>query len=1215
VGIAARAGTDSKLAIPYNQRNQHRETSTLKTSWIAFSLLSGLALSQVPSSTPKIKVGQLYSLHVSAWDQAPRSAVIRHNGAAIATKELNAFDPDLSMFWRASSSKPPEANLPLEIREVSDALATESSTDSNQPVLLEMNREYHALADERPFFGGKPEDGVHWYRILNRESKPVIAYLSIHVTDRELPSDIAVFVKTSDGSLQAYREGSMDYLPEATQTLPGLSSFQVRRLEPGQQYLIRVAANHPAYSLHLRSYAPERSPSQAVLMGMDFLVRLGDSWHANIPRRGAVADRSVLPHGEIQGCVACHPTVFTLRAHSQARQNGWPDVSPWARVRLEEQIQNHSRPLPGHPGVNWTRTIFSAKAISSRVAPWTSDLLGYLKLTGTSSWGEEADGAAPNVSPFEIALERYKALHEPEIAKQIQQEVPKNLIDLNWKLLGFVELSLPTGELVAQLWKQQRESGLFPYHFEPKAPGVEFITWHSLYALARAGVKLDDPRMKQLYELCLSRQKQTGEWQGATAVKAFDTPFRDTQFAVMALSVLVGPPAKVIDSNSRPSMPGKVGAIEAAARLRKDKKEESILMLLGSSSSTDRFTGVRVFWSHFKELSNQKMFLKPLLALAQDKNELIRFYAANALARWYNWHADEAETASQILSTLVQRIATESDLRVRNAFKQALYTAIDENEGYLATWTAQLEKQADRDLVLDGLAQRKQRIQLALAAGLSSTNDTARREILEAIWDHPQRHAGLPADMSERTEVVLPAYFTEFSRGVDVLSSAKYPPHLQNTGFRYDSKNAFYKTRVGNDSELPDLGVVASSLEAELIRCLRSADTALRSSALRALSVFPSGLSPKLNLEVARLLGGGQADEVRFVFENDARGRINLEASSGVEQPLNDALLQVLRAGNENGLRTILPALANVTPGEGLTRNPMLQGRLEQLLLHPQGVPTDLALAAAAVFPHIADGPLIRTTMLEAFESGDRNLETAAVDVFIKSYIAEPTNPVLGKQFAEKARGAMRRRMVDALDPARFSLRLSALNRYNPGRDVVLPEDANLFSSDVAQHLIRISLADQDQQVRRAAEELVWSYDELASFRGKTSKPIAETPDYEFFKLKIQPLLTNVGGDGRACVVCHATQGKFALRMPGKSGFTEAQSRFNYQSVLQEINLEKPKSSLLLIKPTRPNDNAGDPALHTSTHGGGTRWSKDSRQASSSAEYEAILGWIRGAKP
>ena len=36
------------------------------------------------------------------------------------------------------------------------------------------------------------------------------------------------------------------------------------------------------------------------------------------------------------------------------------------------------------------------------------------------------------------------------------------------------------------------------------------------------------------------------------------------------------------------------------------------------------------------------------------------------------------------------------------------------------------------------------------------------------------------------------------------------------------------------------------------------------------------------------------------------------------------------------------------------------------------------------------------------------------------------------------------------------------------------------------------------------------------------------------------------------------------------------------------------------------------PALHTSTHGGGTRWGKNTAEASSGVEYETILNWIRG---
>jgi hypothetical protein len=58
------------------------------------------------------------------------------------------------------------------------------------------------------------------------------------------------------------------------------------------------------------------------------------------------------------------------------------------------------------------------------------------------------------------------------------------------------------------------------------------------------------------------------------------------------------------------------------------------------------------------------------------------------------------------------------------------------------------------------------------------------------------------------------------------------------------------------------------------------------------------------------------------------------------------------------------------------------------------------------------------------------------------------------------------------------------------------------------------------------------------------------------------------------------------------------------------IDLAEPRKSLLLIKPTRPNDAAGDANLYLATHNGGERWAGDE----SSVEYQTILEWIRGAK-
>ncbi len=1188
----------------------------MKNHWIVFSLLSGLALSQVPSSKSKVVSGRLYRLHISAWPESPKRVAIRHAGKELAAKTLSPFDPDWTMYWRASSTEAPVADAAIQLEAVEDPLAIESSSNALHPVAIELDRDYHALADERPFFTGKPEEGIHWYRLKNSANAPRIAYLSVEVGDRELPSDIETFILGENQTLKPYRVGGYSYLPEATQTMPGLSSFRVRKLEPGGEYLLRVAANHPAYTLRLRSYSSseKRSPAQAIEMGMDFLASMGAAWHANVPRRGAVASRETLPHGEIQGCVACHPTVFTMRGYDTALKNGFRDVNPLARQMLIDQLQNHPRPFPGHPGVNWTRTIFSARAISSRVSPWTATLLPYLKLTGTTHWEEEADGAAPNVSPFEIAYSRYLALKEPEIALQIERQPAKNLIDLNWKIVGMAALGKPTGALVETLFEWQRQDGLLPLHFDKNEAGAEFITWHSLWALAKADLQLNDTRVKRLYDLCLSRQKPSGEWQGESSHKAFDTPFRDTQFAVMALSELSRQtPAATV---ATPSMPeaGKAGALARARELRRIGDRAEIQRLLESSLAVERLAGIRVFWSHFRNLTNDRELLASIIRVAEDKEPILRFYAANALARWYGWQADQTEMATAILRTVSSRIAIETDSTVKGAWKQALYTMIDENEGYLATWNSQIADEGEQEKTLEGLAARRKRVQEALAVVLSSAGPRAKESLLQALWDHPQRHAGLPPDLADRSEVVLPAYFTEYAQGVDTLHRGGYEPHLQTAAFRYRTANRFFKTRVGNDSELPDLGEVEPTLEFELLLCLKSGDGVLVRSTLNALSVFPAGLSGRLAIAVVGLAAGPHAQDVRFVFENDVRGRLKLEQPIEFEKALVQALLGALKPGNADALETLLPALAAVTPGEGLSRNPDLQGRMESLLLRPEGVPLAKALAASAVFPHIADGPLIRTTMMEALSSGDRALETAAVEIFVKSYIAEPTNPVLGKQFADKAQGLVRRRMLDSLDPSRFSLRLSALNRYNPGRDVVLPEDANLFSSDVAQHLISIGMKDQDQQVRRAASELVWNHAELTRFRGAAGKQELPQPDYEYFKQRVQPILTKVTGDGRACVLCHSTQGKFPLRMAGKGGFNEAQSLFNFNSVLREVNLAEPQRSLLLLKPTRPNDNAGDPALHTSTHGGGTRWGKSTREASASEEYETILNWIRGAR-
>ena len=58
------------------------------------------------------------------------------------------------------------------------------------------------------------------------------------------------------------------------------------------------------------------------------------------------------------------------------------------------------------------------------------------------------------------------------------------------------------------------------------------------------------------------------------------------------------------------------------------------------------------------------------------------------------------------------------------------------------------------------------------------------------------------------------------------------------------------------------------------------------------------------------------------------------------------------------------------------------------------------------------------------------------------------------------------------------------------------------------------------------------------------------------------------------------------------------------------MNVNEPRKSLLLIKPTKPNDSVADPTLYFGTHNGGERWAGNE----ASPQYQTILEWIRGAK-
>jgi HEAT repeat protein len=407
------------------------------------------------------------------------------------------------------------------------------------------------------------------------------------VTDRDVPYDVDVFQldKDSEGKKDVvpFTDGEFVYKVEATQNYPGLYRFRTRILQPDHEYYVRVAANHPAYQLHTYEYQVpgkdgQRDPHEAVRAGMDFLINMGDSWLSNTPRRGAVALRTTMQHSETQLCIACHPSQFTTRGYLKAIEKGYPPTQRASLEFLTDRIYNNARPLYGEPNTNWVRIIYTARTEASRLpliehafeqyvthdpprkkfdVPYAEFLKIHYKGVTTLP-GDEADGCEPDVSPFEISTQSwqtfdlaFKETHDQQwLAERDHVEQlavpaePKNMIDLDWKIMFFAEINqekykAQIGQLIDKLYEYETPEGSWPYQFDKTGKPADFIAYNAVLALAEAGRRPEtDPHLAVAVKAMLAAQRPEGSWEGDPVYQGFNTPFRATQFAVMALSTL-----------------------------------------------------------------------------------------------------------------------------------------------------------------------------------------------------------------------------------------------------------------------------------------------------------------------------------------------------------------------------------------------------------------------------------------------------------------------------------------------------------------------------------------------------------------------------------------------------------------------------------------------------------------------------------------------------
>jgi hypothetical protein len=114
----------------------------------------------------------------------------------------------------------------------------------------------------------------------------------------------------------------------------------------------------------------------------------------------------------------------------------------------------------------------------------------------------------------------------------------------------------------------------------------------------------------------------------------------------------------------------------------------------------------------------------------------------------------------------------------------------------------------------------------------------------------------------------------------------------------------------------------------------------------------------------------------------------------------------------------------------------------------------------------------------------------------------------------------------------------------------------------------------------------------------------ASSLDFDVFKAKVQPLLTEKRPGHARCISCHSTGTAFRLQpLPkGRTAYTEEESRKNFEAASRMVLPGVPLKSRLLIMPLAHE------AGGTEFHPGGKHW--DSQD---DPEWKALAEWVRNA--
>ncbi len=513
-------------------------------------------------------------------------------------KTLHAGDPDVALTIRSSADGPVRLVLesaatlgPLKVRTTGNPIALDATerpaietepNDSWQSAnTMVLGRSVYGTADDVDYLDNTREGttGIDWFRFEVSEPGPTLVFFQLELLDRDVSANLRLHRLGPTGDRIEVELSGKDPMEIVHDRERERYSTHLSRTLTRGTYFLEVIANHPDYILRTRTspVPPYLDPRQAVEVGLDYLLEVGDAWFAQIPREGNIFTRANNLHDTATRCTACHASSFPTEASLIAHARGYPIRSRSSMLYLTDRLANSPTPLYGSDGLYWQRFIaiplqsqgkqggilldFENQVLGRRTPEFErfGPFLRAAWIGRRSLPADEINGVVPLDSKFGYAWRDWRVLNEMiertgRIAyAQAADAIADILIDratdaqvetlqdrihrlTAWTVIDPLKLQRRIRTEAEALLSLQNDDGGWNELGRKPGPSAVYTTGQLTWTLLRAGYSRDDPRIARALAYLLGLQQPFGGWFQTTTHENFRTPMRETRYAVEALA-------------------------------------------------------------------------------------------------------------------------------------------------------------------------------------------------------------------------------------------------------------------------------------------------------------------------------------------------------------------------------------------------------------------------------------------------------------------------------------------------------------------------------------------------------------------------------------------------------------------------------------------------------------------------------------------------------